>query len=179
MELVFLWRFYSLKQKKKSHFPRYCMLHTPWFICVDAYNTKEGQGRHAFQCLYSFLENIKWTHDRVRLPLFHAILSEIIKMLTSCLCGKYNFIYIGQVLKINIFTNTVYRVRSQVFKLSQTHKKATYFRSGKKIKGKCQSRSLYNFLLFFGPDWHKLMRYGYTKPVSFDWTTLSDSFTVC
>lgn len=168
-------------EKKKSRFPRYCMftpLHTPWFICVDAYNTKEGQGRHAFQYLYSFLENIKWTHDRLRLPLFHAILSEIVKMLTSCLCGKYNFIYIGQVLKINIFTNTVYRVRSQVIKLSDTQK-SNLLSFRQKDKREVTKPQSVQFPSFFGPDWHKLMRYGYTKPVSFDWTTLSDSFTVC
>lgn len=115
--------------------------------CTQHHGRPRSSCIHSF---YSFPENIKWMHDRLRLPLFHAILIDIIKMLTSCLCGKYNFIYIGQVLKINIFTNTVYRVRSQVIKLSQTHKKSNLLSFRQKDKSEVSKPQSVQFPSFLG-----------------------------
>lgn len=81
-------------------------------IALYWYNT---QGHFAFKLVLVFTKKQKKKSMRFVVSgiLWHV---NSHKELTSCLCWKYNFIYIFQVFKINIFTNTVYRVQSQVIK---------------------------------------------------------------
>lgn len=110
---------------------------TQWFnSCVIAYNTKEGHCCHTFGFVWFVCFGFELLS--LRLLLFHAML--IAMKCSRVVYVESTILYTCQVFKINIFTNTVYRVQSQVIKpFTDTQKQLAFRQKDKSEVPKPQS----------------------------------------